>query len=57
MQLAGLKSITAKHLALSAQCLGALIALQPTLTTVFTAPVLGPRRSLLLPDFQRARQV
>ncbi|KAK9830219.1 hypothetical protein WJX72_010418 [[Myrmecia] bisecta] len=56
MQVAGLKSITAKHLALSCQCLGALITLHPRLCAAFTAGVAQPRRSLLLPEFDRVLQ-
>ena len=35
-QVSGLKSITAKHLALSCQCLGAFMALHPALAALFT---------------------
>lgn len=35
-QVSGLKSITAKHLALSCQCLGAFMALHPALVALFT---------------------
>ena len=36
LQVSGLKSITAKHLALSCQCLGAFMALHPSLVALFT---------------------
>jgi protein-S-isoprenylcysteine O-methyltransferase Ste14 len=54
---AGLRSITAKHLALAAQCVGAIMALHPSLTTVFTAALPQTRRAVLLPDFERVLQV
>jgi hypothetical protein len=54
---AGLRSITAKHLALAAQCVGAVMALHPSLTAVFTALLPQTRRAVLLPDFERVLQV
>lgn len=54
---AGLKSISAKHLALSNQALGALIALHPALCGVLTAHVAPMRRKLLQPELQRLLQV
>ena len=57
MQVSGLKSITAKHLAVSCQCLGALMALHPALVEVFTHSVAQPRRGMLEADFGRALQV
>ncbi|KAK9833584.1 hypothetical protein WJX81_008635 [Elliptochloris bilobata] len=53
---AGLRSITARHLALAAQALAAVLALHPALTAAFTAPVPLPRRTLLLPEFERVAQ-
>jgi hypothetical protein len=53
---AGLRSITAKHLAMAAQCLGAVIELHPALTAAFTAPLPHARRAILLPDFERVLQ-
>lgn len=52
-----MKSITAKHLALSCQCLGAFMALHPSLTAAFTYGLLPPRQNMLLADFGRALQV
>lgn len=58
MQLSGLKSITAKHLALTCQSLDALMALtSPYVTSLFTLPVPQPRRALLTPEFDRVLQV
>ena len=54
---AGLRSITAKHLAMAAQCLGAVITLHPTLTAAFTQPLPQARAAVLLPDFERVLQV
>lgn len=54
---AGLRSITAKHLALAAQCVGAVMALHPSLTAAFTGPLPAARRAVLLPDFERVLQV
>eukprot|EP00891_Asterochloris_glomerata_P002136 jgi/Astpho2/2136/Aster-x1055 len=56
MQVSGLKSITAKHLALSCQCLSALIALHPVLSLVLMALVQQPRLGLLQPEFDRVLQ-
>ncbi|PSC74274.1 vacuolar sorting-associated chloroplastic [Micractinium conductrix] len=56
MQVSGLKSITAKHLALSCQCLGAFMALHPSLVALFTQGLMPPRRDMLLADFGRALQ-
>ena len=56
-QVSGLKSITAKHLAVSCQCLGAFMALQPALADVFTQGVQEPRRDMLVADFGRALSV
>lgn len=55
-QVSGLKSITAKHLALSCQCLGAFMALHPALVAAFTQGVLPPRQGMLVADFGRALQ-
>lgn len=57
MQLSGLRSITAKHLALTCQSLDALLALAPHLTALFCLPVQQPRRALLAPEFDRVFQV
>jgi Vps54-like protein len=57
MQVAGLKSITAKHLALASQCLGALINLHPMLRAIHTAPLPHSRKALLVPEFDRVLQV
>jgi hypothetical protein len=57
MQVAGLKSITAKHLAVSCQCLGALIALHPAVEVCFTEGVMEPRKGMLSSDFTRVQQV
>ena len=56
MTVAGLKSITAKHLALSAQGAGAVRALHPILLAVLTEHVPQSRRALLVPDFARLLQ-
>ena len=57
MQVAGLKSITAKHLALSCQCVGALIELHPALVTALTAQLPVSHRALLTPEFNLLLQV
>ncbi len=57
MQVSGLKSITAKHLAISCQCLDAFIALHPALLALFTHGVAPPRLNMLMADFGRALQV
>ena len=57
LQVSGLKSITAKHLALSCQCLSALIALHPVLSLVLMGLVQQPRLGLLQPEFDRVLQV
>lgn len=57
MQVSGLKSITAKHLAISCQCLGAFIAFHPALVALFTQGVAPPRLGMLMADFGRALQV
>ncbi|KAL3152085.1 hypothetical protein ABBQ32_001192 [Trebouxia sp. C0010 RCD-2024] len=57
MQLSGLRSITAKHLALSSQCLSACIALHPLLKPLLTATLPTPRLGLILPEFDRLLQV
>lgn len=54
---AGLRSITAKHLAMATQCVGAVMALHPTLTAILTGPLPHARRAILLPDFERLLQV
>lgn len=56
LQVSGLKSITAKHLALSCQCLDAFMALFPALVALFTQGLLPPRRDMLVADFGRALQ-
>jgi vacuolar protein sorting-associated protein 54 len=57
MQTAGLKSISAKQLALSCQCVGMLAALHPLLRVGCLALVSQPRRALLIPEFDRLLQV
>ena len=57
MQVSGLRSITAKHLALSSQCLSAYMALHPLLKPLLTATLPTPRLGLLLPEFDRLLQV
>ncbi len=58
MRSAGLKSISAKHLALAAQSLALLLAALPLLRALLGAAVLeAPRRALLMPEFDRLAQV
>jgi hypothetical protein len=57
MRTAGLKSISAKQLALSCQCIGMLSALHPLLRVGCLALVSQPRRALLIPEFDRLLQV
>lgn len=57
MQIAGLKSITAKHLALSCQCVGALIELHPALIAALTAQLPVSHRALLTSEFNLLLQV
>ena len=57
MQVAGLKSITAKHLALSCQCLGALISLHPALVFTVGAHLPASRRPLLTQELSLVLQV
>ena len=54
---AGLRSITAKHLAMAAQCVGAVMGLHPALAAILTGPLPHSRRAILLPDFERLSQV
>ena len=54
---AGLRSITAKHLAMAAQCVGAIMGLHPALAAILTGPLPHSRRAILLPDFERLSQV
>ena len=54
---AGLRSITAKHLAMAAQCVGSIMGLHPSLTAILTGPLPHTRRAILLPDFERLLQV
>ncbi|DBA81853.1 hypothetical protein WJX77_011322 [Trebouxia sp. C0004] len=56
MQVSGLRSITAKHLALSSQCLSAYMALHPLLKPLLTATLPAPRLGLLVPEFDRLLQ-
>ena len=53
MQVSGLRSITAKHLALSSQCLSACMALHPLLRPLLTATLPTPRLGLILPEVVR----
>lgn len=57
LQVSGLKSITAKHLAVSCQCLGAFIALHPALAAIFTQGLPQPWGDMLAADFKRTVQV
>ena len=57
MQIAGLKSITAKHLALSCQCVGVLVELHPALLAALTAKLPVSHRALLTPEFNLLLQV
>ena len=52
MQSAGLKSITARHLAISYQCLGAMIALVPRMKQIFLA-VFPKKQGVFLADYDR----
>ena len=52
-QVAGLKSITAKHLALSCQALGFFISLQPHLLAALSAGMAEHRKALLAPEMSR----
>ncbi|EFJ41568.1 hypothetical protein VOLCADRAFT_107628 [Volvox carteri f. nagariensis] len=57
MRTAGLKSISAKHLALAAQSLAALLAVLPLLRWQLAAAIAeAPRRALLMPEFDRLAQ-
>jgi vacuolar protein sorting-associated protein 54 len=53
MRTAGLRSISAKQLALSCQCVSMLAALHPLLRAGSLALVSQPRRALLIPEFDR----
>lgn len=57
MQVSGLRSITAKHLALSSQCVSACMTLHPLLRPLLTATLPTPRLGLILPEFDRLLQV
>lgn len=58
MRTAGLKSISAKHLAVAAQSLAALLAVLPLLRWQLSAAIMDvPRRALLMPEFDRLAQV
>lgn len=57
MQVAGLKSITAKHLALSCQCIGALIELHPALAAALGCHLPVSRVALLGPELGLVLQV
>ncbi|GIL65062.1 hypothetical protein Vafri_18922, partial [Volvox africanus] len=57
MRTAGLKSISAKHLALAAQSLAALLAALPLLRWQLAAAISDPaRRALMMPEFDRLAQ-
>ncbi|GIL88845.1 hypothetical protein Vretifemale_16775, partial [Volvox reticuliferus] len=57
MRTAGLKSISAKHLALAAQSLAALLAALPLLRWQLGAAISDPaRRALVMPEFDRLAQ-
>ena len=57
MHVSGLKSITAKHLAVTCQCLDAFIALHPILAAAFMRGVPPLRHDMLAAGFQRTLQV
>jgi len=57
MQAASLKSITAKHLALSCQCVGVLLHLHPALVAALAAKLPAKHRPLLDPEFNLMLQV
>lgn len=57
MQVSGLRSITAKHLALSSQCLSVFMALHPVLKSLFTSSLPTTQRGLLRPELDRLLQV
>ena len=57
MQTALLPRITVRHLALSCQCINLLVSLAPLLRSGLLLLTQGPRRQLLLPDFDRMQQV
>lgn len=57
MQIAGLKSITAKHLAISCQCVGALIELHPALVAALSTKLPVSHRALLTPELNLLLQV
>jgi vacuolar protein sorting-associated protein 54 len=56
MQVSGLKSITAKHLAVCCQCVSALAALHPALAGALLQGVPRPRGDMLAAGFARALQ-
>eukprot|EP01025_Chloroclados_australasicus_P000428 TRINITY_DN10236_c0_g2_i6.p1 TRINITY_DN10236_c0_g2~~TRINITY_DN10236_c0_g2_i6.p1 ORF type:complete len:877 (+),score=126.13 TRINITY_DN10236_c0_g2_i6:60-2690(+) len=56
MQSAGLKSITAKHLALSCQCVGVVITMQPYLQRAIMKNSQLPKAQFLTPELQRLQQ-
>lgn len=57
MRMSGLKSITAKHLALCSQCISLLTALHSPLATVLLVSEVESRRAILHPDLDRLKQV
>ena len=57
MHTAGLKSISAKHLAISCEAVHLLSVLLPTLRGGLMAPVAPQRRALLMPEFDHLVQV
>ena len=54
---AGLRSITAKHLAMATQCVGAVMGASPHAHRHPDRPLPHARRAILLPDFERLLQV
>lgn len=56
MKTAGLRSISAKQLALSCQCVAMLATMHPLLRAGSLALVSQPRRALLIPEFDRLLQ-
>ena len=57
MQVSGLKSITAKHLALCSQSVLFLIHLHPIMTEALLEGSPHAKRTILQPEFDRLKQV
>eukprot|EP00249_Psilotum_nudum_P023375 c28850_g1_i1 orf=396-3701(+) len=56
MQVSGLKSITAKHLALASQCISFFYALIPDMRRILSIHIPDVRKSLLLTEIDRVTQ-